>query len=198
MNIREKRFIAIIALVIVVILMAVIIRTNNNHHIDNRPPGHTTDTHLTNNRSPHDMTVSSEQEFLSLMIPHHQEAVDAAKEVLSRPDTTPGVKQLAETIIAQQTEIDAIKAWYETWYGTPYVYADTYEPMMRDLIGIEGVAVDRMFLTDMIAHHESAITMANSVKPYVTHSETSQLADTIIATQQAEIDHMNDLSRALE
>ncbi len=40
------------------------------------------------------MVVSSEKEFIEEMIPHHQEAVDTAKQVLARGATTPEIKKM--------------------------------------------------------------------------------------------------------
>ena len=64
------------------------------------------------------MMVSSEREFLTGMIPHHQEAVDTAIEVVERGGSTPEIKALAENIIiAQELEIAEMKQWHLDWYG---------------------------------------------------------------------------------
>lgn len=56
------------------------------------------------------MMVSSEQEFIEGMIPHHQEAVDTAKEVIARGGTTPEIRTLVENIVvAQENEIAEMK-----------------------------------------------------------------------------------------
>lgn len=135
-----------------------------------------------------DMTVASEREFIVGMIPHHQEAVDTAKEVLERGATTPEVKALAENIIvAQEREIADMKEWHQAWYGEPYQDDGTYHEMMRDLAGLSGEALDRAFLEDMIPHHMGAIMMARSVEPYIEHQEIEVLAAVIIETQAEEI-----------
>ena len=141
-----------------------------------------------------DMTVTSEREFVTGMIPHHQEAVDTAQEVLARGGTTAGIRTLAENIIAaQETEIALMKTWHEDWYGVPYIDTGTYQPMMRDLSGLSGATLDRVFLQDMIMHHEGALVMAESVKPFIEHQEVTDLAELIIATQTEEIALMQDL-----
>ena len=48
------------------------------------------------------MMVESEREFVAGMIPHHQEAVDTASEVLARGGTTEEMRTLAEDIVAAQ------------------------------------------------------------------------------------------------
>ena len=144
------------------------------------------------------MMVSSEREFLTGMIPHHQEAVDTATEVVERGGSTPEIKTLAENIIiAQELEIAEMKQWYLAWYGEEYVEEGSYQPMMRELAGLSGADLDRRFLEDMIPHHMGAIMMAQSVRPYIKHQEITDMADVIMTTQTAEIELMRDLLRAL-
>lgn len=140
------------------------------------------------------MMVSSEREFVAGMIPHHQEAVDTAKEVLTRGGSNDQVVVLANEIIAaQETEIALLKEWHLAWYGEAYVADDSYQPMMRDLSNLSGAELDKVFLEDMIPHHMGAIMMANSVRPYIEHEEISDMADAILETQTAEIDLMQQL-----
>lgn len=144
------------------------------------------------------MMVASEQEFLVGMIPHHQEAVDTAKEVIARGGTTPEIRQLAEDIVvAQEREITAMKQWYQDWYGVAYVDDGGYTPMMRDLGQLSGVALDRTFLEDMIMHHMGAIMMARSVQPHIEHSEIETLTQAIVITQSEEIRLMRRLLEEL-
>lgn len=141
------------------------------------------------------MMVKSEREFLEGMIPHHQEAVDTAKEVIARGGSTPEIKQLAEDIVvAQEKEIAMMKGWYQSWYGEVYV-ADPkdYEPMMRDLGVLSGAALDKVFLEDMIMHHMGAIMMAQSVQSYIEHKEMTDLTKAIVETQTQEIQLMRNL-----
>jgi uncharacterized protein (DUF305 family) len=145
------------------------------------------------------MMVTSEQGFLEGMIPHHQEAVDTAKEVIARGGSTAEIKKLAEDIIvAQEAEIASMKGWYEVWYGIPYTANNFYKPMMRDLSGLEGSALDRAFLEDMVMHHMGAIMMAQSVGAYIEHGEIRTLAETIVRTQSNEITYMRQLLEGLK
>ena len=140
------------------------------------------------------MMVSSEREFVVGMIPHHQEAVDTANEVLARGGTTEEIRTLAEGIVAaQETEIAMLKAWHLSWYGEDYVQNGSYQPMMRDLSQLSGADLDRRFLEDMIPHHVGAIMMAQSVRPHIEHQEVTDMADAIMETQSAEIELMNEL-----
>lgn len=145
------------------------------------------------------MAVASERDFLLGMIPHHEEAVVTAREVLARGGSTPEIRTLAENIIsAQEQEIASMKAWYETWYGTPYQANGKYMPMMRDLSKLQGDDLDYVFLQDMIVHHEGAIMMAESVTPYITRPEIEALASSIKNTQRQEIETMQRLLVTLE
>ena len=140
------------------------------------------------------MTVESEREFIMHMIPHHQEAIDTAQEVLERGGTTPEVRALMESIIeAQTTEVAMMQEWYENWYGEPYTDDGNYTPMMRELAELSGTALDRAFLEDMIMHHMGAIMMARSVQPYIEHEEIAELTKNIVSTQSSEIVLMRDL-----
>lgn len=134
------------------------------------------------------MMVSSEKEFIEGMIPHHQEAVDTAKQVIERGGTTPEIIELVENIVvAQEKEIVQMKQWYIDWYGEEYSDNSKYVPMMRELENLSGKELDRVFLQDMIGHHMGAIMMARSVQTYITQNEIDNLVQDIISSQSSEI-----------
>ena len=141
------------------------------------------------------MMVKSEREFLEGMLPHHQEAVDTAKEVIARGGSTPEIKKLADDIVlAQEKEIVMMKGWYQSWYGEAYVAdPNDYEPMMRDLSTLSGAGLDKVFLEDMIMHHMGAVMMAESVQPYIEHREITALSKAIVESQTEEIQLMRQL-----
>ncbi len=144
------------------------------------------------------MMVSSEKEFISEMIPHHQEAVDTAKEVLARGATTPEINTLVQNIItAQEKEIADMKSWYQAWYGSAYEPSSNYRPMMRDLSSLSGKDLDRAFLEDMVMHHMGAIMMAHSVQSYILHEEVRNLTEAIVRTQSEEIEQMRRMYAGL-
>lgn len=145
-----------------------------------------------------DMMVSSEREFIEGMIPHHQEAVDTAKEVIARGGTTPEIKKLVENIVvAQEKEIAEMKEWYQDWYGELYTDGDEYMNMMRELENLSGAELDRVFLEDMIGHHMGAIMMARSVQPYIEHGEIAELTQNIVSSQSTEIAQMRQMLQGL-
>ncbi|WP_232533868.1 DUF305 domain-containing protein [Plantactinospora sp. KBS50] len=67
------------------------------------------------------------------------------------------------------------------------------EADMTRLAATSGRDFDRQFLTMMIAHHESAITMARTEAAQGANSDAKALAGRIATTQQAEIDTMKTL-----
>jgi len=140
----------------------------------------------------HDMhgmgSATTERSFIEGMIPHHQEAIDTAKEVIARGGTTPEIKKLAEDIVtAQEKEIADMKSWYKTWYGVEYKDDGKYKPMMRDLSTLSGKELDKAFLEDMIMHHMGALMMAQAVSQHIEHTEVQTLAQDIASSQSEEI-----------
>lgn len=146
-----------------------------------------------------DMVVKSEREFIEHMIPHHEEAITTANEVLARGGSTPEIKALAEAIVAAQTkEVADMKVWYQAWYVTEYKATNTYKPMMRPLGGLSGAELDKVFLEDMVHHHMGAIMMTNSVAAHIEHDEMRNLAANIIRSQSDEIETMQRLREGLK
>lgn len=145
--------------------------------------------------SMHDsMMVTSERAFIEGMIPHHEEAIKTANEVLARGATTPEIRALAEDIISAQTkEVADMKVWYQTWYNATYTPSTNYKPMMRELKDLSGVTLDRVFLEDMVMHHMGAIMMARSVESHIEHDEMRTLTTNIISSQSEEIALMQQL-----
>ena len=140
------------------------------------------------------MFARNEQEFIEHMVPHHEEAIETAKEVLERGGTTQAMVDLANGIITSQTaEVAFMKASYEEWFGKPYADTGIYEPMMRELEAFSGVTLDRVFLHDMTMHHMGAIMMARSVQPYLEHDSMKELTNNIIVNQSKEIETMQQI-----
>jgi uncharacterized protein (DUF305 family) len=130
--------------------------------------------------------------YLTMMIPHHEEAIAAAR-VLQSGTERPEMRAFAQTIIDTQTrEVDRMRAWLAAWYpGRDTTVA--YQPMMRDLTGLRGDALDRAFLDDMIPHHMAAVMMSQRLLAgdLAEHSELEPFARTIRDTQRAEIMQMH-------
>ena len=134
------------------------------------------------------MEVESEFDFLAQMIPHHEEAIATAKIVAARSER-PEMRAFTRNIVKTQTgEIVQMKRWLATWYPGRDATVE-YEPMMRDLSGLSGDALDRAFLRDMIPHHMAAVMMSQQVlaRGLARHQQLVPFATTIRNDQHAEI-----------
>ena len=132
--------------------------------------------------------VDSEFAYLTNMIPHHEEAIVAAKQLLARSNR-PEMKTFATSIIeTQSAQVDQMKSELARWYPGRDTTA-SYTPMMRDLTQRSGDPLDRAFLEDMIPHHGMAVMMSQQLlsQGLAEHAEVTQLATTIRDGQRSEI-----------
>lgn len=136
--------------------------------------------------------VSSEEQFVFEMVPHHQEAVDSSRAILQTTQNEK-VRALAQNIIAaQEKEITMMGGWKKQWYPTS-TYVSSYRPMMPDLSKYSGADKDKAYLQGMVMHHNMAIMMAQQVLKLNPRSEVVQLANDIVRTQNQEIVEMKRL-----
>lgn len=133
--------------------------------------------------------AANEVEYLTHMIPHHQEAIDSAQALLLVTER-PELRGLATSILAEQT---AEIQWMEQWLAERHPDAPRaahYQPMMRDLgPGASVAAIERAFLEDMVMHHMMAVRDSQLLlqRGAAEHDEVNQLARTIIGSQMTEI-----------
>jgi uncharacterized protein (DUF305 family) len=130
--------------------------------------------------------TTDEAGYLSEMVAHHREAVLAAGE-LSRSDR-PAMRAFGRKVVADQTaQIQLMERWLAEWY--PDEPEASYEPMMRDLSRLDGNALDRAFLEDMIGHHMAAVMSSQQLlmRGLDQHEEVADLARTIRNNQMDEI-----------
>ena len=139
--------------------------------------------------------------FATMMIPHHEQAVEMADMILAEEGVDERVRALAEDIkAAQQPEIDEMRQWLDAWgvgHGAPG--ADMgHGGMMSDddmdaLEAATGAAAARLFLEQMIVHHEGAIDMAQAEVDDGRNPDAVEMARTIVDTQTAEVAVMQGL-----
>lgn len=137
------------------------------------------------------MEVASEFDYLMQMIPHHDEAIAAAK-VLERATQRPEMRNFAVSIIEEQSaEVEQMKAWLAAWYPGRDTHVN-YQPTMRDLTGLSGSALDLAFLEDMIPHHMMAVMMSQQflTARLADHAEVVPFSANIRDTQRREIHTM--------
>jgi len=149
--------------------------------------------------------------FATGMVPHHMQAVTMADMILKKDDIDPAVIDLAKKIkAAQGPEITTMNSWLTAWgnpigmpTSMPGMDMDTGMGMMSDadmaaLDAATGVTASKLFLTEMIQHHQGAIDMANIEVASGKNRDALLLAKNIIASQTAEIQTMKDLLGTLQ
>jgi uncharacterized protein (DUF305 family) len=134
------------------------------------------------------MQVESEFDYLTQMIPHHEEAIVSARLLLQGTDR-PEMRAFAESIIqTQSAEVARMREYLRTWYPGRETEV-SYQPMMRDLSRLTGDELDRAFLKDMIPHHMMAVMMSQQAlgRGLTEHPEVASLATGIRDAQHQEI-----------
>ena len=146
--------------------------------------------------------------FAQMMIVHHQGAIEMA-DLAAQQAQSADVQALAERISAAQgPEIETMSGWLSAWGEDP-MPADSdmpgmdhsgmdmdgrsQEEVMAELRGLSGADFDRQFLASMIAHHQGAIEMAQTQLADGRDPQAIELAQKIIADQEAEIEEMQGL-----
>jgi uncharacterized protein (DUF305 family) len=161
--------------------------------------------------------------FAQHMIPHHQQAIEMSDMLLAKQGIDPRVTELAQQIkAAQGPEIEKMQGWLKQWgnptmppmpsgdmpgHGnmpgmsgtpsTPGMAGMMSEQDMTALQNAQGVEASKLFLTQMIAHHEGAITMAQKEIKDGQYPAAVELARAIVSTQQKEIDSMKGILTTL-
>ena len=133
------------------------------------------------------MAPRSEADYLLQMVPHHEEAIVAAR-ALGR-SAHPELRRLGRSItLSQSRQVDTMEGWLERWYPRA-TSSVPYRPMMSDLTGLSGATLDRTFLTEMVHHHLMAVMMSRHLlaSGLVRHPAVAALARDVIDEQTAEI-----------
>ncbi|MGK2866959.1 MAG: DUF305 domain-containing protein [Mycobacterium sp.] len=148
--------------------------------------------------------------FAQHMIPHHSQAVEMTDILLAKDDVDARVIELAEEIkAAQAPEIEQMQGWLNSWGNPPMPAMDhgsmsggSMEGMVAPadidkLKAAPGPEATKLFLDQMIGHHEGAITMAQSVLDGGQFEPAKTMARAIIDSQQREIDEMKAILDSL-
>ena len=152
--------------------------------------------------------------FVHHMIPHHQQAIQMSDIVLSKQGIDPRVVDLANKIkAAQQPEIEQMQSWLTQW-GQPTMpmmpsgsmmpsrsmmpgMGMMSEADMAALQNAQGVDASKLFLQQMIQHHQGAIAMAKTEIDTGQYPAAVELAQSITTSQQQEIDTMQSILASL-
>ncbi|SEL26599.1 Uncharacterized conserved protein, DUF305 family [Blastococcus sp. DSM 46786] len=146
--------------------------------------------------------------FAQGMIPHHRQAIVMAELAEGRA-ADPRVLDLAARIqAAQDPEIETMSGWLQDWdadgghmdgmddgmgamdHGEGGMMS---EGDMHALMSATGPQFDRLFLEQMIVHHQGAVEMAAEHSANGRNAEALALAQSIRDNQNAEIAEMQQL-----
>lgn len=127
--------------------------------------------------------------YLSMMIGHHQGAIDMARAVQGRVKD-PQVKTWVANVIRDQTgEIKTMTAWLGTLGGTNTKMQAMMATGMRGMVTPLKTAKDpdRAFVQGMLPHHASALDMANLALQKSSDARVLKLSRDIIKAQADEM-----------
>ncbi|WP_206451724.1 DUF305 domain-containing protein [Micrococcus sp. KRD096] len=147
--------------------------------------------------------------FAQMMIPHHQQAVEMSEMLLAKDDVPAEVAAFAQKVIdAQGPEIERMNAMLTAWGQDP-VDTDGMDGMegmdhggmsgmmseedMAALEQAQGTEAARLYLEQMTAHHKGAVDMAKDEVEDGQNPQAVQLAEQVIADQEAEITEMQQM-----
>jgi uncharacterized protein (DUF305 family) len=156
---------------------------------------------------------AQDHEFATMMIPHHQQAIELAGMV---PDhsTDPDLIALAAKISAEQDpEIKALRVFLVQWDENPddntsagdddgghggdgghgAMAGMVDDATMAKLQTLKGAEFETLWLQSMISHHQGAIDMAKAEVAHGQNVDIKRMAQTMVDTQQAEITQMNQM-----
>ena len=151
--------------------------------------------------------TDADVEFVQMMIPHHQQALEMTALVEDRAADR-DLAQLAERIeVSQQDEIALLEGWLNErgemvsgMHDGHGGHADhTQMPGMLtraqldQLARSSGERFDRLFLRGMIRHHRGAVAMSQQAARDGADVIVGEMTADVNATQTAEIDRMRDL-----
>ncbi|MEO6167772.1 MAG: DUF305 domain-containing protein [Chitinophagales bacterium] len=148
------------------------------------------------------MTLDFDHDFASMMIDHHQGAIDMAQiEITSGSDEK--IKSMAQKIItSQKAEQEKLGVFLSSHkpgeHGDEHAdkhgegaHNDQMESMEMMMNKTKGMTMsgdtDKDFVMMMIPHHEAAVKMAEDELTHGHHDELKQMAQQMISAQNAEI-----------
>ena len=141
--------------------------------------------------------------FAQNMVMHHQQAIEMSDMVLGKTGVDAKVTELAQKIkAAQQPEIDTMNGWLNTWNASMGGMSHDMGGMMSEsdmnaLKDASGPDAGKLFLTQMMQHHQGAIEMANEEIKTGKNTDAVALAKKIVTDQTAEIATMKNLLSSL-
>lgn len=142
--------------------------------------------------------------FAQMMIPHHAQAIEMSEIMLAKTGLDAKTTVLVRDIkAAQGPEIKKMESWLTAWdepttvSGSHAMSGMLSDEELEKLEAATGTEATRLFLTQMIAHHDGAVQMAADAVADGKNAEVIALARDIVSAQDAEIATMKDMLAAL-
>jgi len=145
---------------------------------------------------------SDDTMFAEMMIPHHAQAVEMSDMLLKKQNIPAAVTAMATKIkAAQAPEIEKMTAWLKSWNETATMSGSQSmtgatgmmgADDMKKLDAAQGTEAAKLFLTQMIVHHQGAVAMAKTEAGAGKKADAVALAKSIVASQEAEIQDMKN------
>lgn len=155
-----------------------------------------------------DTKAPFDQQFIDMMVPHHEGAIEMAKVAATRAQR-PEIRQMAQAIAADQTrEVGQMKGWRKAWYGSDQTPGWEKMPMLPEMKTPMGnmaddvrrlqaaSPVEKAFIDLMIPHHEAAVEAAQIAQQRAERAEIKVLAQAVIDAQTREIAQMKEWRKA--
>jgi uncharacterized protein (DUF305 family) len=138
-----------------------------------------------------------DKDFVAMMVPHHQGAIDMAEAELSYGHNGRLCSLAQEIIVTQQEEIAEMRLALATAAASPttrpqeaafVAKSDAAMTRMMAAMQIKPLGnTDRDFIAMMVPHHQGAIAIAEAELSYGSSEPLRGLAQEIIATQEQQI-----------
>ncbi len=150
--------------------------------------------------------------FAQMMIPHHEQAVEMSDTILAKDGIDQRILDLASQIKdAQEPEIKQLTAWLTNW-GTDAASTQGMDGMsgrgdgsdgmmsegdMMALNNTSGADAGKLYLSQMIVHHQGAVAMAQLELDQGQNVDAKGMASSIVTSQTDEIRVMQDILATL-
>jgi uncharacterized protein (DUF305 family) len=141
-------------------------------------------------------TNNVDRDFVTMMVPHHQDAIDMAEAELIYGHNQRLRRLAQEIIVTQREEIAQMRLALESMAVSPSsgpeeasFLASAHTAMTRMMTALHSKPshdVDRDFVALMVPHHQDGIDMAEAELSYGHNEPLLGLAQEIIAVQQQE------------
>ncbi|MER7168230.1 DUF305 domain-containing protein [Micromonospora sp. NPDC000207] len=140
--------------------------------------------------------------FVTMMIPHHEQALVMARLAPQRAANT-GIAAIADRILAAQgPEIKTLESWLEARglkrdaaadRGHAHGMSGMQSPeALQNLEAARGAEFDRLFVSMMSDHHEGAVKMALEAQTLGVDSIVNEAATSVAVEQRVEIQRMRE------